>query len=276
MTVYRFLASRRWLVRTLAGILLVLLCVRLGLWQLDRSEERSEGNSVIEANIDDEPVSIDEVVSPGDPLRDGDQWRTVEIRGRYDAEHEMVLRLRPVDGVPGVHALTPLVTPEDDAVLVDRGFLRSRGRPDDTIEPPAPPPGQVTVRARVRTSETGRGTGGDPADGAIRYVDLAALDDALPYPLYGAWVELIEQDPPASSELQPITPPETEPGPHLSYAVQWFLFAVVGVGGFVLLVRAEARGRDDADRPGEPGESGHEGADTSPPRHDIRREQVDR
>jgi cytochrome oxidase assembly protein ShyY1 len=35
--------------------------------------------------------------------------------------------------------------------------------------------------------------------------------------------------------------PTPDAGPHLSYAIQWFLFACIGIGGFVVLMRAESR-----------------------------------
>lgn len=241
--VYRFLASRRWLVRTVAGVLLVLLCVRLGLWQLDRNEQRQERNAVIEANVGGDPVPAAQLVPPGQPLAEGDEWSTVEVTGRWDTGNELALRLRPVDGTRGVHALTPLVTDDGAALLVDRGFVAADGRDDDRIDLPAPPDGEVTVTARVRHSETGHDV--DPSSGSVRFVDVEAIGAGLPYPLYGAWGELVTQDPEPATALQLIDPPATESGPHLSYAIQWFLFAVVGVGGFVLLIRAEAKGRDE-------------------------------
>lgn len=257
MGVYRFLASRAWLVRTLAGILLVLVCVRLGIWQLDRNEQRQERNAVIEANVDGDPVPAGQLAPSGQPLDDGDEWRTVEVTGQWDTGNELALRLRPVDGTRGLHALTPLVTDDGTALLVDRGFVAADGRDDDQIELPPPPDGEVTVTARIRQSQTGHDV--DPSTGAVRFVDVEAIAAGLPYPFYGAWGELITQDPEPATALQLIDPPETESGPHLSYAFQWFLFAVVGVGGFVLLIRAEAKGRaeppdDETSGDGPPGD----------------------
>lgn len=258
---YRFLASRRWLVRTLAGLLLVAVCFRLGLWQLDRNEERTSNNGIIETNVAADSVAVDELTTPGESLDADDQWRTVRITGSYDPEHEVSLRLRPVGGVHGVHAITPLVTEGGDAVLVDRGFVETENRTDDQVDLPPPPSGTVTVEARVRESEVGNGTGADSSGQTIRHVDVEAIADTMPYPLYGAWAERIDQDPAPAEDLRAIPPPQTESGPHLSYAVQWFIFAVIGVGGFVLLIRAEARGRREAAEPAAP----ETGDDTAEP-----------
>lgn len=239
----------RWLIRTVAGVLLVLLCVRLGIWQLDRNEQRSAHNAVIEKNIGADPVPLGDVATPGSPVDAADEWRPIAVTGHYDADHQLTLRLRPVDGRRGVHAITPLVTADGAALLIDRGFLPTS---EDRPELPPPPSGEVAVTARLRQSEDGRGTGGDPATGAIRYLWIDGIADALPYPVFGGWAELISANPSASDELEAIPPPEIDAGNSLSYAIQWFLFAVVGVCGFVLLVRAEVRGRH-----GSPAKTGH-------------------
>lgn len=243
--VFRLLASRRWAVRVLAGLLLVLACVRLGMWQLDRNEERAARNAVIEANANREPVAVDDVLAAGAPARAGAAWTPVTATGRYDVDRELVVRLRPFEGRAGVHVLTPLVTRSGTAVLVDRGFVDHDGPATDRPPIPRPVPGDVDVVGRVRLSEEGRGTGGDPGGGAVRYVDVDEIAAALPYPVYGAWVELVRQDPAAAEAPVPPPAPTPDAGPHLSYAVQWFLFACIGVGGFVFLVRAESRVRRD-------------------------------
>jgi cytochrome oxidase assembly protein ShyY1 len=250
--VLRFLTTRRWLVRILAGLALAAACVWLGMWQLDRNEQRQARNAVIEANLDRPAVAIDDVLAPDTPLAAGDEWTGVRVSGRYDVENQLVLRMRPRAGQPGVHVLTPLLTGGGAAVLVDRGFVAAAGA--EVPDLPPPPAGTVEVTGRVRPSEAGRGPGGDPGSGSIRYVDLAAIGAQLPYPLYGGWLELAVEDPPSPAAPEPVPPPEIESGPHLSYAIQWFAFATIGVGGFVFLVRAEAKVRreDEARLSAEP------------------------
>lgn len=247
MGVLRFLTTRRWLVRILAGSALAAACVWLGLWQLDRNDERQARNAVIEANLGQPAVPVNEILAPGRPLAPADEWTAVRVSGRYDVDNQLAVRLRPRAGQPGVHVLTPLLTDGGAAVLVDRGFVAATGA--EVPELPPPPPGTVEITGRVRASEDRGGPGGDPASGAIRYVDVDAIAEHLGYPLYGGWLEVTAEDPPPAVAPEPVPPPETESGPHLSYAVQWFAFATIGVGGFVLLVRAEARvRREDEER----------------------------
>lgn len=244
MVVYRFLIARRWLVRILAGLLLVAACVRLGMWQLDRADERDAANALVTANLAADPVPAEDVLSTQQIVADDDQWRSVVVRGHWDADHQLLLRLRPVDGQHGVHVITPLVTRAGAVLLVDRGFVVSSG--PDVPEVAAPPRGEVDVTARVRAPESRRGTGGDPTEGTIRYMDVDALAGFVGRDTYRAWGELIAENPPSPDAPEPIAAPETEAGPHLSYALQWFAFAIVGIVGFVVLIRMEGRaGRPD-------------------------------
>jgi cytochrome oxidase assembly protein ShyY1 len=238
--VLRFMTSRQWVMRIVAGLVLATACVLLGLWQLDRNEQRQARNAAVQAGLNQDPVPIDDALAVGRPVDDAEQWRAVRVHGEFDA-NQLVLRLRPQGGQAGVHVVTPLITDSGAAVLVDRGFVATSGTQVPDLPPP--PLGPVDLVGRVRAGEDGGDRTGDPASGMVRYVDLDVLSAALEYPLYGGWLELVDQDPPADESLALVPPPELESGPHLSYALQWFAFAVIGVGGFVFLVRAESRAR---------------------------------
>lgn len=236
----RLFVTRRWLVRFVAGLLLATACVLLGLWQLDRNEQRAARNAVVEANEDATPVPIDDLIAPDDTVTDTLEWRQVTVRGTYDTDRQLRLRLRPVDGRRGVHALVPLVTTDGTEILVNRGFVPGA----DDVPIADPPRGTVTVTGRLRPSESDRGLGGDLQDGAIRHLDIAVLADEWRTPMYQAWLQVSDESPPAEQPLEPLPDPTTEAGPHLSYALQWFLFATIGVGGFVVLIRAESKASD--------------------------------
>ena len=78
-------------------------------------------------------------------------------------------------------------------------------------------------------------------------VDPAKLRDSVPYPL----LPFVLQQLPPSTVLDRSAPPgivrwpmpELSGGPHLSYAIQWFSFAVIIVVGSVALWRQKRQGR---------------------------------
>ena len=237
---YRFLVSGRWLRLIAAALAAAAACVAFGVWQLDRFDQRQERNDLVGANISAAPAPADELLDVGRPLPPDRQWRQVRAQGRYDETHELLVRNRPLKGSTGYYVLTPLVTDDGPALLVNRGWVpvgeTARTRPD---VPPAPS-GEVTVVGRARPSEQGDG-GDDAPTGQVRRIDVPAIAASLPYDVYGGFVELVEQTPGAGSS--PATLPEPEPGsgPHLAYAFQWFVFAAIAVGGVVVLARREAR-----------------------------------
>ncbi len=58
------------------------------------------------------------------------------------------------------------------------------------------------------------------------------------------YLDLIASDPPTEGDYPtPVPPPELSEGPHLSYAMQWFIFAAAVVVGWVLAVRRSIRTR---------------------------------
>ncbi len=237
---YRFLLSGRWLRLIVAALAAAAACVAFGLWQLDRFDQRQERNDLVRANLSAAPVDADEVMDVGRPLRAAHQWRRVEARGRYDESHEILVRNRPLNGSTGYYVLTPLVTDTGPTLLVNRGWVpvgdTARTRPDVQ----APPSGEVTVVGRARPSEPGDG-GEDAPTGQVRRIAVPAIAASLPYDVYGGYADLVEQTPPAGPSPIALPAPEPGSGPHLAYAFQWFVFAVIAVGGVVVLARREAR-----------------------------------
>lgn len=213
--------------------------MRLGIWQLDRLEQRRTYNALLQQRLAMPPEPLDGVVGAGKPpTAAAVAYRRVEVRGTYDAEHEVVLFGRSLNGDPGNHVLTPLVAADGRAVIVDRGWV-----PGGLGPPPgeaAPPSGTVRVTGVLFPSEEGGSF--DPASGTISRVDVAAIGRRLPYDVEPVYLWLLAQQPKSPSSL-PVPPPlpELTDGPHLSYAVQWFSFAAVALIGYGVLIRRELR-----------------------------------
>ncbi len=240
---YRFLLGRRWIGLALAVVLLVSAFVLLGRWQLHRLDERRAFNAVITANTAAAPRPAAALLAPGRGVPAGAEWSRVTARGRYDAAHQILVRYRPLDGEPGFHVLTPLVTAGGSAVLVNRGWIPGTGSAE-LPRAPKPPAGVVAVTGRVRPTEHADPGEGRPAGGQVRYVDVAQIAGTLPYPVAGGYVELVGQRPAPGDTPHLLPLPELSEGPHLAYAVQWFLFAAIAIGGVFFLAYDEAHGGD--------------------------------
>jgi len=204
---------------------------RLGVWQLSRLRERRAANVVTVAARNAPPVTLRPASSRTDTLG---QHRVV-ARGRYDFANEIVVRGDELEGVPGVRIVTPLLLDhEGPAVLVERGFLPT---PDAvTVDARgAEEPGELTVLGIALPVPVG---GGEPIEHeentTWRRLDLPAIRARFPYPVLPIYIRQTPDSalPPFPRRLAPVPVDE---GPHLSYAIQWFLFAGLAAG-FALLV----------------------------------------
>jgi surfeit locus 1 family protein len=210
---------------------------RLGVWQLDRLRERRAANLLVAAARAAPPTTLPPIPTDLVPLAE----HRVVARGHYDHSHEIVLRGDVFQGVPGVRLVTPLLLGDGGpALLVDRGFLPA---PDAvTVElRGSEEPGEQKVRGIVLPVPTGPG---EPVERAgrttWRRLALAELRQRLPYavlPIY------LKQSPDSTLPKFPRREASApiDDGPHLSYAVQWFLFAGMAVA-FALLVVGRRRG----------------------------------
>jgi cytochrome oxidase assembly protein ShyY1 len=228
---YRFLLAPKWLAFHLVVLVAIVAMVWLGFWQLRRLDERQAFNATVEARIDEPPVSLDEL-----PLDDPAalEWRQVTFEGDWLGE-QIVWFNRSQDGVAGDNLLAPLAG-SSTTVIVNRGFV-ALGDP----APPAPT-GAVEVLGRVRVP-AGRQLGEltDAADGPlteVRRIDLERLDAQIPGDLAPVYLDLIGSIPNVTAaDPVPVPPPVLGEGPHLSYAMQWFIFAAAVATGWALAVR---------------------------------------
>lgn len=214
-----------------------LVCLRLGFWQVDRLHQRRAANAIALQARTQPVVPLDEETTGDSGLIE----RQVSAVGRYDHAHDIVLRGRAYQGTPGVEIVTPLVFEGGrTAILVHRGFVPA---PDamsvetDSLREP----GMVRVEGLALTVPT---EGGAPLKrgGRVTWgrLDLEALGAEVPYSLAPVY---IRQLPDAALPRFPrrLEAPPIDDGPHLSYAIQWFAFAIMAVGFGVVVWRQSGK-----------------------------------
>jgi cytochrome oxidase assembly protein ShyY1 len=245
--VYRFLLTPRWLGYFALTVAAAVVMGFLGSWQFHRYEQRSAINARIDAAATSEPAPLESVLPPptggagtaGPPPAPDKTWLRVSLTGRYDPEHEVLVRLRTLEGRVGFEVLTPLVLADGSAVLVDRGWIAPKPEnPTVPAEVPAAPTGTVTVVGRVHAPES-RAGGVERVDGRLqaRRISPAALASTLPYRIYGAYVT----EEPAQDGLVAIEPRRENAWQNGGYTIQWWLLAALAFVGFGYLARREAR-----------------------------------
>lgn len=206
---------RRDVALAVIAVVVAAVCVRLGIWQLHRLKERLTFNVSVEMLLSLPPIELRDARLTGDS-----DWsfRRVVASGVYDFGHERTWPARSFEGTPGVALITPLRLADGSQVLVDRGWVPS---PDafhvDHGAYREPDTASIAGIARI----TPRGRGDVDTTGFLPFV-----------------IELQKPGPPAARGLPRRWPPlQLDNGPHLSYAIQWFSFALIAVVGTAVVIR---------------------------------------
>lgn len=236
--------SRGWLFATLLVFAGTALCIRLGIWQLDRLEQRRAFNSQVESMRAAELLDLNQNI-PVDIS--SMEWRAVTLTGEYDVENQVALRNQYNGAQYGYHLITPLLF-NGWAVLVDRGWIPADGNSAPADWSKYDEPGQVTVTGQIRLGQDKPAFGG-VADAEIgldnarldvwNNLNVARISEQSPYPLLSVYVQPNpdenNSEPPIKS--QPIV--ELTEGPHFGYALQWFVFATILFIGYPFYLRKQ-------------------------------------
>lgn len=239
----------RWLAYVAVAIAFAVACAFLSNWQFARNEERSRQLALVDANYDAPPVALAELIPAGGELDPDDEWRPVTLTGVYLADDELLVRNRPHGGTAAFEVLVPFQLVDGRVFLVNRGWVRPGEQQADPDVVPAPPDGPVTVVARLKPGEPLPASGRSAPDGQVPTIHLPLVAD-----LTGEDVEtaafgiLVSESPAAGTAPELLASPSEDPGPHLSYAIQWILFAIMGFVFIWYVIRSERRARrEDAE-----------------------------
>jgi len=241
---YRFLLRPKWIVLHVVVLALAVTMVNLALWQLRRLNERTAFNREVRTQLAMAPEPIGNVLTDGSQ-GEGIEWRQVKVTGTYEPAGQVLIRDRSLNATAGFNVVTPLRLEDGRFLAVTRGWV-----PGDIAAAPPAPTGTVSLTGRLRATQVRRHSWEkqDPADGVLEKmnrVDIARLDhqvegDALPM-----YVDVVGSNP-VDESVAAIPAPELSNGSHLSYTVQWFLFALAALAGWVLVVRRHIAGERKA------------------------------
>ena len=230
------LFGRNHILKTLLIAGLVILFIWLGVWQLNRHEWRKELNAEQAARLAQPPTLINDLADYSALLNMVDQQ--VTVRGQFDYSEQIVLKNQNNEVVgPGVHLVAPFVLDGDEhAILVDRGWLSTSewqagdyGQYDEALTELA---GVVTLYQKPgRNAEVGVDSAELAQTELFRIVQeqmqARSEHDLLPVVFRQTGDESNLTDRPWRESWEV----ELSAGNHLSYAVQWFSFALIfGIG----------------------------------------------
>lgn len=264
------LISHRWWKTSLLVIAAVIVMIRLGLWQLDRLDQRRAFNARVEEQLAQSALEISEENLRADLYNM--EYREAIVLGEYDHDRQVVLRNQDWQGRLGVHLLTPLIIQGSDrAIMVNRGWIPyedfEAGKLSKFDES-----GLVEVNGVIRRSQTKPRIGGRadqiPAEGepplqAWNWINVGGIAGQLPYELLPVY---LQGSPEPSRDQMPYRTQlelDLNEGSHLGYAFQWFTFALILAIGYPIYVSREEK------RLSTPTSKGKPYISQNKPRHDA-------
>ena len=215
-----------------AAVVCTALFVSLGLWQLERAQEKLQRIELQRARMQQPPLALGATVLDGAALH----FAPVVIEGVFEAWPQVLIDNVIRDGVPGYEVITPFRPHRSEVrVWVNRGWLPWGG--DRTALPAAPiPKGAWRLGGHAWPAAGGRlqlGAGGcctAPPPGPWLDLDLGALRALAPWPAQPFVVRLDPGAPPdgmVRDGARAAVPGEYWVHRHRAYALQWFGLAVM-------------------------------------------------
>ena len=245
---WRFAAQRRWFTYLGMAIIFAVACVLLSRWQFQRNQETVAANTLVTRNYDAAAVAPSVLLPTRSSYVAKYEWRTVTLHGEYLPSKQLLVRDRVLGNNPGFEVLTPFRESNGDIFIVDRGWVPIGSKQTAPDFVPPPPGGRALVTARIQQSETVLPGRVAPA-GQISEINLPTVARMvhLSGVYSGSYGLLASESPKPPSRPIAAAKPSLDPGPFLSYAFQWILFALAGFTGLGWALRQEYLARNAED-----------------------------
>lgn len=207
----------RYVLPLIFGIVTTTILLSLGFWQLQRLDQKEGLLSAIQAGIDAAPIALPQAVDPSM------KYQPVLVSGRTTGDEILVLSgTKELGG--GYNVISGFDTEDGRRILIDRGFVTQ----DDRRTPR--PATELTVLGNLHwPQEKGSATPEPDLAAGIWFArDVPAMAAMLDTEALLVVAGEVQGD---AQGVDPIPVAiEGIPNSHLSYAVQWFLFAATCAG----------------------------------------------
>jgi surfeit locus 1 family protein len=228
---YRF---RPGLLPTLATLLTVAVCIKLGLWQQHKAQAKQMLQTQLDQRQQEAPVALP------DSIVDLEAWRyrRVKVRGSYDTHYQILLDNQVEQDLAGYHVMTPLQLENGAHVLVNRGWVMA---PADRTSVPqlGTPPGMLEVEGIVwlppeKYFALGSASGSEKWQTVWQNMDMKRYAASVPFAVQ-PFVIRLDATSGAGGFVRNWPKPAERIEMHIGYAYQWFGFAVAFVVIYIVV-----------------------------------------
>lgn len=220
---------------TTGMLLLVLVFIALGSWQVQRLVWKLDLIARVDARIHAQPVAVLAPAQWSSISEDKDEYRRVTATGVFLQDRQVLVQAVTEFGA-GFWVVTPMIQPDGATILINRGFVPSDRR-DAVLHAAAQPSPIVSVTGLLRMPEPGGAflRSNDPANGRWYSRDVTAIATAAGLDRVAPF--FLDADATANPGGFPIGGMTVVSfrNSHLVYALTWYLLAIMsGVGLYVV------------------------------------------
>ena len=213
---------------TLLLVLPIPLFIALGIWQLDRADQKRELARQLAVREALAPIAIKGEIGDAEALR----YRQIEAEGTYLPDGQFLIEGRRDGGTMGFHVVTPLrLAGSGNLLLVDRGWIPADSRGDPT---PAPVPegsrilhGEADIPSPPALVLHGGSDAAKAWGKRWPYLTLDLYAATVDQPVAPVVMRLSPKDP--DGFVRRWTNPVPNVAMHQGYAAQWFGFALIAL-----------------------------------------------
>ncbi len=221
-------ARLKFLLVTGVALLALVATLALGRWQLARAAQKEAVQASIKAKAALPALDGRALAARADPA--AELHRGVTLRGRWLAQHTVLLDNRPMNDKAGFYVVTPLALEDAAAVLlVQRGWVARNFVDRSSIPKIETPTGLVEIQGRIAPPPAKLYELGGPEVGLIRQnLDLTRFSHEIGSPLLAVSVQQMGATSEGLLREWPLIGAGVDR--HYGYAFQWFgLSALIAI-----------------------------------------------
>ena len=223
------------LIGTIATLVLIPLFIHLGMWQYSKAVMKQTLQHQYEMNAKQQDVELPQDFNHLQALR----YKNILVRGKYLAQYQILLDNQVEGEVAGYHVITPLeLRDRHQVILIDRGWIPALADHNDLpiVETP-------TVEQEVHgeiwvPSQKFFTLKNDEADEKRwktlwQNMDMKSYAKAVPFEVVPVVLRMSPDN--AGGFVRNWVRPDDRIQTHLSYAYQWFGFAMATLGIYIFV-----------------------------------------
>jgi len=217
-------------IQLLFFLTLILLCISLGIWQLERGTQKKESYELIQKSRLDNPITIEKI---GIPI---EKFTNIQLKGKFLKDQQFLLDNKVYNKKAGYEVISPYIV-DNKIVLINRGWVDNNNRQSiPSIEINSldnPVIGYTYYYEKPYELREDTYTGTWPL--IIQNIDTDKIEELLQYNV-APYVVIMDRDQKNLLQLQVIFKKNME-FKHYMYAGQWFLFSLIAFIFMIILMR---------------------------------------